>query len=162
MEIRLIETISIVLVYFLLRLIAAKVILKTVERSLMQKRRAKLIKKAFSIILAIIVITALFLIWGVNQSDVIIFLGSFLAILGVAFFAQWSILSNITSGIILFFNHSVKLDDTIIIMDKDYNIEGRVSDISLFFVVLKTKEGQQITLPSNVFLQKMIVHSPND
>ncbi|MGB0176358.1 MAG: mechanosensitive ion channel domain-containing protein [Owenweeksia sp.] len=92
----------------------------------------------------------------------IIFLGSFLAILGVAFFAQWSILSNITSGIILFFNHSVKLDDTIIIMDKDYNIEGRVSDISLFFVVLKTKEGQQITLPSNVFLQKMIVHSPND
>ncbi len=162
MEIRLIETISIVLVYFLLRLIVAKVILKTVERSLMQKRRAKLILKAFSIILAIIFITSLFLIWGVNQSDLVLFLGSFLAILGMAFFAQWSILSNITSGIILFFNHPVKLDDTISIMDKEFNIEGRVSDISLFFVSLKTKEGKQITLPSNILLQKMIMHSKDD
>ena len=74
----------------------------------------------------------------------------------VYLFAQWSHLSNITSGIIIFFNHSVKLDDTIVILDEDYNIQGRISDIGLFFVRLKTKEGEEISLPNNVFLQKMI------
>lgn len=71
-------------------------------------------------------------------------------------FAQWSILSNITAGIILFFNHSVRLDDTITVIDKDYEVQGRISDIGLFFVILKTKEGDQVSIPNNVFIQKMI------
>ena len=71
-------------------------------------------------------------------------------------FAQWSLLSNITSGIIIFFNHSVRLDDTIVIIDKDYEVEGRISDIGLFFIKLKTTQGEEVTLPNNVFLQKMI------
>jgi len=57
----------------------------------------------------------------------------------------------------LLFNHSVKLDDTITVMDKDYQIEGRVSDIGLFFVTLKT-EDDKVILPNNVFIQKMIKH----
>jgi small-conductance mechanosensitive channel len=75
----------------------------------------------------------------------------------VAFFAQWSILSNITSSIIIFFNHPVKLEDVICIMEaKEYEIEGRVSNIGLFFVTLKTQEGEEITLPNNIFVQKLI------
>ena len=50
----------------------------------------------------------------------------------------------------------MKLDDTITIIDKDYEVEGRVSDIGLFFITLKTKEGEQVSLPNNVFIQKMI------
>lgn len=159
MEIKIIESVAAIVAYFLLRVVLSKYIDRTVERSLMQNSRGKIIKKGINLILFTITLVFLFVVWGINQSELAVFVGSFLAILGVALFAQWSILSNITSGIIIFFNHPVKLDDLICIMDKDFQIEGRVSDIGLFFVILKTKEGEQITIPSNVFVQKMIKKS---
>ena len=161
MDVKIIETVVIAVAYFIIRIVSSKTIEKTVENSLMQKTRGKVIKKGVNFILLLITLAFLFLIWGVNQSELVIFIGSFLAVLGIAFFAQWSILSNITSGIIIFFSHPVKLDDTISIIDKDYQIEGRVSDIGLFFVIIKTKEGERVTVPSNVFVQKMIKHNIN-
>src|SRR5690606_25874822 len=140
------------------RVISNKTIDRTVRKSLMQKTRGKVMKKGLNAIILLVALTFLFFIWGVNQSELIVFIGSFLAVLGVAFFAQWSILSNITAGIIIFFSHPVKLDDIINILDKDYQVEGRVSDIGLFFVIIKTKDGERITIPCNVFLQKMIKH----
>ena len=156
MEPKIIETIILIPTYVLLLYASGKTIDKTVENSLMQKTRAKVIKKGVNFILLVIMLSTLFFIWGVDQSELVLFLSSFIAILGIAMFAQWSILSNITSGIIIFFNHPVKLDDTISIMDKDYEIRGRVSDIVLFFVVIKTMDGERVTIPSNVFVQKMI------
>ena len=41
-------------------------------------------------------------------------------------------------------------------MDKDYQIEGELSDIGIFFIIIKTRENKRITIPSNVFMQKMI------
>ncbi|MEX2588603.1 MAG: mechanosensitive ion channel domain-containing protein, partial [Chitinophagales bacterium] len=84
-----------------------------------------------------------------------------LTIIGIALFAQWSHLSNITSGVIIFFNHPLKLDDTVSIIDKDYEVEGRISDIGLFFVKLKTKQGEEVLMPNNIFLQKMIKRKIN-
>ena len=161
MDVKIIETVVIVVAYFLIRIVSSKTIEKTVENSLMQKTRGKVVKKGVNFILLMVMLAFLFFVWGVNQSELAIFISSFLAVLGIALFAQWSILSNITSGIIIFFSHSVKLDDTISIIDKDYQIEGRVSDIGLFFVIIKTKEGERVTVPSNVFVQKMIKHNIN-
>jgi len=129
---------------------------KTVTKRFIQKTRGKIIKKALNLILLTTVFIFILVVWGVDQNELVFFLGSILTVIGIALFAQWSILSNITAGIILFFNHTVKLDDTITIVDKDYEIEGRVSDIGLFFVILKTKEGEQVSIPNNVFIQKMI------
>jgi small-conductance mechanosensitive channel len=95
-------------------------------------------------------------IWGIDQSKLLLFLSTVLTILGVAFFAQWSLISNITSTLIIFFNHPIKIGDYLTIMDKDFPIEGKLSDIGIFFITVKTKEGKKITLPSNVFMQKMI------
>jgi small-conductance mechanosensitive channel len=161
MDIRIIETVVVVVAYILIRVVSSRTIDKTVETSLMQKTRGKVIKKGVNFILLFTTLAFLFLIWGIDQSELIIFISSFLTVLGIALFAQWSILSNITSGIIIFFSHPVKLDDIITIIDKDYQVEGRVSDIGLFFVILKTKEGERVTIPSNVFIQKMIKHNIN-
>jgi hypothetical protein len=49
----------------------------------------------------ILALIAVILIWGVQAKDIIIAI-SITTVVGVAMFAQWSILSNITSGIILF------------------------------------------------------------
>ena len=34
--------------------------------------------------------------------------------------------------------------------------EGEISDVGIFFTVIKTIEGDYISLPSNVFIQKMV------
>lgn len=70
--------------------------------------------------------------------------------------AQWSILSNITSGIILFFSFPYKIGDFIFIHDKDFPIEAEIEDIGAFHVYLKTKEGEMIVYPNNLMLQKGI------
>jgi hypothetical protein len=50
----------------------------------------------------ILALIAVILIWGVQAKDIIIAISSITTVVGVAMFAQWSILSNITSGIICF------------------------------------------------------------
>lgn len=160
LNLKIVETIVTLAIYILLRFLADKSIDKTVRRNLMDKTRAKVVKKASNFILLLLLAFITVIIWGVDRSELALFVGSVLTVIGIALFAQWSILSNITSGLILFFNHSVKLDDTINVIDKDFNIEGRVSDIGLFFVILKTKEGEVISIPSNVFIQKMIKKKP--
>jgi hypothetical protein len=55
----------------------------------------------------ILALIAVILIWGVQAKDIII-ISSITTVVGVAMFAQWSILSNIT-GIILFSPFLLKL-----------------------------------------------------
>jgi small-conductance mechanosensitive channel len=98
----------------------------------------------------------LLFIWGVKQNELVFFITSMLTVLGIAFFAQWSIISNVTATLVIYFNHPAKIGDTIIIMDKEFNIEARISDIGIFFMTLKTAEGEVITIPNNLFIQKMV------
>ena len=156
LEFKILETGIAILLFVVARTVIVKLIDRTVTKSLLHKTRGKIIKKVFFIILMTIGSIFIMIVWGVNQSELLMFVASVLTVIGIALFAQWSHLSNMTSGIIIFFNHSVKLDDTISIIDKDYEVEGRVSDIGLFFVRLKTKQGEEVSLPNNVFLQKMI------
>ncbi len=151
-EIKILETVIAIVLFLLLRLGISKLISRTVTKSLLQKTRGKIIKKIFLIVLVFITFIFIFSVWGIKQSELYLFLASVLTVIGIALFAQWSHLSNITAGIIIFFNPSVKLDDTVAIIDKDYEVEGRISDIGLFFIKLKTKEGEEINLPNNIFL----------
>ncbi|CAM3430328.1 mechanosensitive ion channel domain-containing protein [Aequorivita lipolytica] len=161
-QLKIIETVVVLAAFALTLFITSKLVNKTVSNNLLKKVRGKIIKKVINLINILVCLIIILIIWGVDQSELGVFIGSLLTVLGIALFAQWSILSNITSSIIIFFNHPVKLDDTITIIDKDYETEGRVSDIGIFFIILKTKEGEQITIPSNVFIQKMIKKKIND
>ncbi|HKL90074.1 MAG TPA: mechanosensitive ion channel domain-containing protein [Allomuricauda sp.] len=96
------------------------------------------------------------LIWGVDLEDFSVFISSILAILGVGFVAQWSILSNLTASVILFFNHPLRLGDRIRVMDKDFDWTGKVEDISGFYLFMRTDDGKQITIPTNLVIQKGI------
>ena len=142
--------------YILARFIIHRSIDTMVANQQATKTRSKVVKKAINFTLLLVVTAILTSIFGVDQSELVVFISSVFTILGIALFAQWSILSNITAGVIIFFNHTVSLDDTISIIDKDYEVEGRISDIGLLFVVLKTKENEVISIPNNVFIQKMI------
>lgn len=155
-EIKILETAISIILFFLLRLISNKLVERTVRSNVLQKTRGKIVKKIMLVGLITITLIFILTVWGVDQSELFMFMASFLTVMGIALFAQWSHLSNLTSGLIIFFNHSAKLDDTVTIIDKDYAIEGRISDIGFFFIKLKTKEDEEVLIPNNIFLQKMV------
>lgn len=155
--IKIIETVVVFVLYMVLRGAIYKLIEKTLSEKLFFNARGIIIKRAINFILLLLGISVITLIWGVNQADLAVFVGSVLAVVGVALVAQWSLLSNVTSGIILFFNHSVKIGDKIVIMEaKDYIIEGKVTNIGIFFTTLQTPDSEEITLPNNIFINKSI------
>ncbi|MDY0142340.1 MAG: mechanosensitive ion channel [Bacteroidales bacterium] len=155
-KIQIIQTIVIIFVFFITKLVTKRIIGKVGLRFKYQSGRIKITNKIIGVLLLIILTIVLLVIWGIDQSELLFFLSTILTILGVAFFAQWSIISNITSTLIIFFNHPIKIGDSLTIMDKDYPIEGTLSDIGIFFIIIKTTDGKKITIPSNVFMQKMI------
>jgi small-conductance mechanosensitive channel len=104
----------------------------------------------------ILLLIALVIIWGVNAKDIIIAVSSLATIVGVAMVAQWSILSNITSGIILFFSYPFKIGDTIYIHDKDFPVIAEIEDIGAFYISMINKEGELVIYPNNLLLQKGI------
>lgn len=151
------ETTFIIALYFILKAVFYKIVDKTIINRLIHNSRSTIIKRTLNLILLGVCATILLLIWGVKQSELAVFVGSILTVVGVALFAQWSLLSNMTSSIIIFFSHSVKLNDSIMILEgKDYIIEGKVTNIGLFFVTLETNNKEEITLPNNIFIQKSI------
>ncbi len=127
----------------------------TLLRSIDVNRR-KVILNLIYFSIYILTFILLGIIWGVNMNQLTLFVSSVLAVLGVGFFAQWSILSNLTSSVILFFNHPVRIGDRIRILDKDFDLTGEVTDISGFFFFMTTDKGEHITLPNNLVMQKGI------
>jgi small-conductance mechanosensitive channel len=155
-QIELIQTVVALVIYLLIKTVSEKIIEKAGRKFSYAKPRIKITKKIIQVVLFIIWVSVVFFIWGVNQSELAYFITTMLTVLGVALFAQWSLLSNITASIIIFFYHPVKIGDTIKILDKEYNIEGKISDIGIFFLIIKTIDNDRITVPTNVFLQKMV------
>lgn len=96
-------------------------------------------------------------IWGLEGPDIITYMASVLTVIGIAFFAQWSLLSNITSGLILFFSHPLKIGDTIEIVDKELPLEGQIENISFYFLYIKDQSGKVFTIPNSIAMQKTLV-----
>jgi len=96
------------------------------------------------------------IIWGVKFQEFAIFLSSVLAVLGIGFFAQWSILSNLTASFILFFYHPVRIGHRIKIIDKDFDWTGEVKNITAFYFFIETDAGENISLPNSLVMQKGI------
>ncbi|MCB9195644.1 MAG: mechanosensitive ion channel [Flavobacteriales bacterium] len=156
LEIRLLITAVILVVYIVLRLITIKILRQIRAKFNYSVRRYKSIKKIFLLTLGIIAVLALLLVWGVDKSQLFVFMSSMLTVFGIAFIAKWSILSNITASFILFFNHPIKIGDRICVLDKDFNIDGIISDIGIFYLHVRLENKEEIIIPTNIFLDKMV------
>ncbi|WP_027075869.1 mechanosensitive ion channel domain-containing protein [Maribacter antarcticus] len=126
--------------------------------------RTNLIVKYISIALSVTAVAALTLVWGVDYKDLGVLLSSVFAVIGVALFAQWSILSNITAGVIIFFSFPFKIGNTIRILDKELTGAERselevlvIEDIRAFHLHLRKTNGEILTYPNNLVLQKGVV-----
>lgn len=152
------------LIVFIVKFITNKAIRKVGRLSDLNEARTRLVIKYFSFGFTALTLLALTLIWGVNFRELGILLSSIFAVIGVALFAQWSILSNVTSGIILFFSFPFKIGDRIQIMDKEIDTSGTyiIEDIRAYHVHLRKENGELLTYPNNMMLQKAVRVIGND
>jgi len=157
---QIIATVVTLVVFAILKTFFNSIVKKFSHKSDLTEARTNLVLKYINMLIWTLTIVALVTIWGVGGDDIFLIISSVLTLIGVAFFAQWSILSNITAGIILFFSFPFKIGDRIRIMDKDFPVEAEIEDIKSFYTLLKTTEGEEIAFPNNLLLQKGIVIVP--
>jgi len=155
-QVQIIETVVLIILLFSLLRLLYGIIQKVGAKFSYNETRIKIVKKIISLTLNAIFIIVLLLIWGIAPSQLAGYIASLFTVIGIGFLAQWSIMSNVTSTIIIFFNHQVKIGDTIAILDKDTQIEGKISDIGIFFIIIEVDNNEFVSLPSNIFMQKMI------
>jgi small-conductance mechanosensitive channel len=155
-KLQIIESITIVIAYVLIRLLFASLIKRSAKKFSYQKRRITLIRKATYLFISCLAFLLILLVWGVKQHELFFFMSSTITVIGVAFFAQWSLLSNTTASLIIFLNHPIKIGDKIEIIEEDDNIIGVINDIGLFFITIKTEEKEILTITNTLFLQKLV------
>ena len=160
-DIQIIETIIVVFAYIVSYFMTKITINNFLKNTQLQRGRRKIMIKAFNLIFLLAAVLLIGAIWGLKQNQIALFASTILTAFGIAFFAQWSLLSNITSSIILFFNHPLKIGDTIEILDKEYSFEGEITDLTYFFLYLKLENGKIITIPNSLLLQKSTAITEN-
>ncbi|MEE9364470.1 MAG: mechanosensitive ion channel family protein [Cellulophaga sp.] len=142
----------------IVKLVSTKTIRRVGRISNIKEGRTRLIVKYVSGGITVLSIVAFILIWGVDIKELGIIFSSAFAMLGVVLFAQWSILSNVTAGVILFFSFPYKIGDRIKIMDKELSADEEylIEDIKAFHVHLRKNNGELLTYPNNLMLQKAV------
>jgi len=148
---------------FVLRWSLVFTVKRVAKKSERLEHRTGLIVKLISYLIIFFLIIGFIFIWGVQIKDLGLVMSSVFAVIGIGFFAQWSILSNITSGVIMFFTFPYKIGDYIKIHDKEFPFEGFIEDIKTFHIVLRTHQHEEVTYPNSMMLQKGVtVIKPED
>lgn len=157
---QIIETAVLIVIFIVLKYLNDHLVNKALKKFQFHINRRRIIVKTLNFLALLIGAGVLVGIWGLQQKDILLFISSMLAVVGIAFFAQWSILSNITAGLILFFYHPLKIGDSITVIDKDQPVQGTIHDIGYFFMHVETPNNEYITIPNNAILQKMVLIKP--
>ncbi len=86
----------------------------------------------------------------------------FVTVAAVAFFAAWSVLSNLFCAVLIFSTRPFRLNDVVELIDVGHEsgIKGRVVDIRLVYTTLEdvTPEhaGALLQVPNSLFFQKVL------
>lgn len=151
---QIINTIIATVIFIIIRVTMSYFVNAFSKRKNKVAQRANLVMKYVDFILLILATIFGFLIWGLDVKSVGVYASSVFALIGIGFFAQWSVLSNMTSGVIIFFTFPYKIGDRIKIHDKDFPIIAIIEDIKAFHMTLRTDDGGLHTYPNSLLLQK--------
>jgi small-conductance mechanosensitive channel len=153
---QIVASVVVVLLLIIAKYISKKLIKKYTQLLNKSELRALQMKQIMNILLNILFVFIITIIWGLDPRNLLLGLSSVFAVIGVAMFAQWSILSNITAGIIMFFSAPYSVGDRIHLIDKDLPIRATIENIQTFYTHIRTDEDELIVIPNNLFLQKIV------
>lgn len=154
---KLIIVLSCIIVFSLATKLLDRIIRDVSMRRSMSDLRVLYALRLMKIGMVFLCIVVMCLVLGLGYSEISVFLSSIFAVVGVALFAQWSILSNITASMIIFFSFPYKVMDRIKILDKDDDMSGVIVETTMFHVILRRDDGNLITYPNTLILQKAVL-----
>lgn len=150
-------TIGLISIYILVRTLASKLIKRQARQNHISYDREAYMRKLINVLLVVITITILGALWEISLKGLSLYFASVLTVIGVALFATWSVLGNLTSFIFLFFFFPYRIGQRVRIVDGDNTLEGLVMDISLFYMRIETDEKDVVAYPNNLVIQKAII-----
>lgn len=152
----LINSLVVLILLTLIFIISKFLINKLGKKNGINVQRSNLISRYVGFTLLLIGLLIESFVFGANLGEIGVVFSSVFAVIGIALFAIWSILSNITSGVIMFFSFPYKVGDKIKIHDKDFPIEAIIEDIRAFHLHLRLDNNDLVTYPNNLILQKAV------
>ncbi len=158
---KLLSAIAVICVFMVIARLNNSLIERIGASKQVSQYRTKYITRTINLGLVLICVMLLFLVLGIEYAQVSVFLSSVFAVIGVALFAQWSILSNVTASMIIFFGFPYRVGDYIRVLEKDENVSGVIDEISLFHVMIKVDE-KIITYPNTLILQRPVIKYANE
>ena len=153
---KLIVTLIAILLFPLLLKITKKLLEKAIKGKvdIHRKFRAELLLK---IILAFVVLCLVLIFWGIELRGLLVLGSSLFAMLGVALFAAWSLLSNLTAFLLMFIQNDFHVGYWVRIVDGANHIEGRIVELGLMNVVLEHVDGHRVVYPNNLFVTRPVM-----
>lgn len=148
-------TIIILIIFFSIKKGFYRGISQFGKRNHFSSERILRTKRFVAFFIWIITFSLLLLVWGVKPREFFLITATTFTIIGTACFASWSNLSNISSGIILFFSYQLKLGDCIRVGYEEDTVVGTVKDMKVFYVEIMTLEEETLLYPNN-----MLLHHP--
>lgn len=149
-----------ILVYFIITRFAFPIIEKGVQQS---KFKSDATVKAFRVVRILsgmITVAALLIIWGFDFSGLLVVITSIITVVGIALFASWSILSNVTAFIFLLVQPSFRRGNYIRVIDMDNYIEGYITEVTLLNTRLITEDRELIIYPNNLLISRPSIINP--
>ena len=113
-------------------------------------------------IVATVSLALLLLAWGIDFSGLLVLSTSIITVTGVALFASWSLISNITAYFILLTNVAYRRGNYVRILDGDNFIEGVIADVGPFSTRLLTAERETLMYPNNLILTRPVLLNPKE
>jgi len=117
---------------------------------------------AARVIVATVSLALLLLAWGIDFSGLLVLSTSIITVTGVALFASWSLISNITAYFILLTNVAYCRGNYVRILDGDNFIEGVIADVGPFSTRLLTAERETLMYPNNLILTRPVLLNPKE
>ena len=155
-NVQLIATAVVIVAYLSSRKISAALVKRYGLKREIELSRVLYTIKYINFVITVVALMMLGVTWDISFEGLSVYFLSFFTVAGVALFAAWSILSNITASIILFFYYPFRIGSRIRIIDGDNSVEGMVFDMTLFSVFVKTDDGMTVAYPNNLAIQKPI------
>ena len=146
--------------YFIISYRVMPLLSKVIANSRLKAEMNKRAAVVFHILLVLLLIVVLSVIWGVDIRGLLVLASSMIAVIGVALFAAWSLLSNITAFFILLGQKAFAKGMDVRVIDGGNHLEGRIVEINLFSTVLQTKDNEQVIYPNNLLVSRPVLVMP--
>jgi small-conductance mechanosensitive channel len=152
----------VVALYLLLTRLALPRIEARVDQSNLKAEATKKAYHMVRLLTGIVTLSILLIVWGIDFSGLLVISTSLLTVTGVALFANWSLLSNVTAYFVLLFHNSFRRGNFVRVIDVDNYMEGYIAEVNLFNTKLITEDREVVVYPNNLILPRPTIINPRD